>query len=262
MNGIHWACRDIKAGFGKLSLVKGLAISDLQQIYRRSLFGLAWIGFSYSLFVIIKVIIFGIFVPVPQDLFTVWVAMGFWIWLFVIGCIMDGCNVFVHNRAWILGTRLPFSVYALQSVAKVLIRLALSVPFVIIFMYVASWSPTLSWAWAIPGIFVLALNGLWVQFVFGTICARYRDITHLTQALMQVLFFVTPILYTPDALGDYAKFLNYNPFTHFLAIVRDPVVYGSVPTLSWVVVGVITLVGWLLALAVFSRQGRRVAFYI
>lgn len=54
----------------------------------------------------------------------------------------------------------------------------------------------------------------------------------------------------------------YNPLTHYIAIVRDPIVSGVFPVLAWQIVGLITIFGWGLALYTLSKHGRRVAFWV
>ena len=103
---------------------------------------------------------------------------------------------------------------------------------------------------------------MWVHIVLGALCARHRDILHLVQAVMHVMFFLTPILYIPKQLGPKAAVLNYNPFTHYLAIVREPVVNGIIPQLSWTVVICITIVGWIAALYTLKYKTRNIAFWI
>ena len=237
-------------------------MTDIQQIYRRSLLGMAWIGVSFAMFVGIKILIFGSFVSVESDYFGIWLGVGFWVWLLVLSLVVDGCNVFVNARPWIMGTNLPFSVYAFQIVARSFMRFLFTVPIIIFIMIYYKWMPNWGWLWALPGIVVIMLNGLWVQFFLGTICARFRDVSHLMQSIMQVMFFITPILYVPKMLGPRAALLNWNPFTHFVGVVRDPIMTGEVPILAWQVVGTITIVGWIAAFIVYQKQGRHIPFRV
>jgi len=85
---------------------------------------------------------------------------------------------------------------------------------------------------------------------------------HLVRAIMQVMFFLTPILYMPRQLGEKAAILDYNPFTHYLAIIREPIVYGTIPEKSWIIVGAITVIGWLFAFYLIKTRARNVAFWV
>ena len=135
-------------------------------------------------------------------------------------------------------------------------------PIVIGLLVFYEWEVTINSLWALLGFLTLLFNALWVQLFFGLICAKFRDITHLVQSMMRVMFFLTPILYMPEQLGSKAHLLNYNPFTHYIAIIRDPIFLNEFPILSWQVVGGLTLLGWILALLTFRKMGPTVAFRV
>lgn len=239
-----------------------LAITDIQQTYRRSLIGMAWITFSFALFIGVKILVFGSISSADNELFACWLVIGFWVWTFILGNVSDGCNSFINARPWILGTKLPLTVFLYQSLTRALINFGFSSLVVMGVLVIMNWGYKPVWLWALPGFLFLVINGLWVQIFLATVGARHRDIIHLVQSMMRVLFFLTPILYMPEQMGDNAYLLDYNPFTHFLAIVRDPIVMYSVPDLSWTVVITITVVGWISALTIFHFWGRRVPFWV
>jgi len=67
----------------------------------------------------------------------------------------------------------------------------------------------------------------------------------------------------PSQFGPGArKYAEYNPFTHYLAIFRDPILYDDFSQQSWMIVLAITLAGWLLALIVFSNFRKRIVFWL
>jgi len=259
---MNWALKNLWAGLKRYNLWSRLALTDIQQIYKRTVFGMSWVAFSFALFVIVKIIIFGSITSVDTSYFAIWLTLGFWVWTFIIASIVDGCNGFVHARSWILGTNLPLSIYIYQTSVKCIIRFIFAMPVVICLLIYFHWTPNINWLWALLGFVALVANGLWAQIFFASVCVKYRDITHLVISFMQVMFFVTPILYVPEQLGDKAYLLNYNPFTHFLAVVRDPIIHGTTPMLAWQVVGAFTLIGWMIALLTFQRMGRHVPFRV
>ena len=259
---MSWALKNVWAGFRRKDLWSRLAVTDIQQTYRRSVLGMAWIALSFGLFIAVKILIFGSFATVDRRTFAIWLGIGFWIWVFLIDAVVGGCNSFIASRPWIIGTNIPLSVYVLQTTTRALIRFSFSLPVVIGVMFFFKWSFDPQWLWSLVGFLALVVNCLWVQLFLATVCVKYRDFAHLTQSIMQVMFFLTPILYMPEQLGDKAYLLNYNPFTHYIAIIRDPIYYQTFPLLSWQVVAVITVLGWIIALTVFQKIGREVPFRV
>ena len=253
---------DIYLASKRLPLWGRLAYIDLQQTYKRSIIGLAWIVLAFSLFIGVKVFIFGSFAPGDPRLFSAWLTVGFAVFTYIQFSVLEGCNCFVIARSWILGTNLPLVGFAFQAMARVLFRFMLHSLVVIVILLLLKWKIEPVVGWAALGFLCLIFNALWVQIVFGITCARNRDIGYFIQSIMQIMFFITPILYFDFQLGDKAWLLQYNPFTHYLAIVRDPIVLYSVPVKSWVIVGIITGLGWLLALFLLALYRRKVAFWV
>ena len=79
---------------------------------------------------------------------------------------------------------------------------------------------------------------------------------------MRISFFVTPILWMPEMLPNRAVFVDFNPFFHYLELVRAPLL-GNVPqATSWFTVAGITVFGWLITLELFRRYRGRIAYWL
>jgi ABC-type polysaccharide/polyol phosphate export permease len=94
-------------------------------------------------------------------------------------------------------------------------------------------------------------------------CARFRDLQPLIGSVLQVSIFVTPIFFSPDQLGkNRAIFVTLNPLFHLTDIVRAPLL-GLYPAgESWAFAIGLLVCGWSLALYLFARFRRRLAFWL
>ncbi len=100
--------------------------------------------------------------------------------------------------------------------------------------------PGLNWEvlLALPGFALLAINAGWVVLLFGITSTRFRDIPQVVSSLINLLFFMTPIVWTTDILkdkfGDTADWRDWvaelNPLYHFIQVVRAPLIGNAV---SW-----------------------------
>jgi len=59
-------------------------------------------------------------------------------------------------------------------------------------------------------VVVYLINAFWIAIVFGALCARLRDISHLTVTSMQIMFFLTPIIWRTEDIGGAAKYVKWN----------------------------------------------------
>lgn len=237
----------------------------MNQIYRRSVLGIFWIAISFIMFIGVKIFIFSsVMDETDMAMYSLWVIVGYGIWMFITHSVTDACLVFVSARSWILGTQLSYGTFVAQNVMRHLITLFLISLVMVAGVLVQNYVTAYNWylLTIIPALFFLILNSIWVHIVFGVVAARFRDFMHMIRAIMHVMFFLTPILYLPKQIGAKAAVLNYNPFTHFIAIVREPIVNGRVDELAWTVVICITIVGWAAALYLVKTKMRNVVFWI
>jgi len=78
---------------------------------------------------------------------------------------------------------------------------------------------------------------------------------------MQILFFVTPIMWKPELLKD-QRLLDLNPFYHLVEIVRQPLL-GAVPSLrDYFTVVFISALNIALSGAIFVRFRSRIAYWV
>jgi len=244
----------------RLSLA--IAVSELDQRYRRTMIGKNWIALTFLVFVAVKVFIFGALNNQPLSFFAPYLAVGFLLFRFITLAVTGGANVFISSQNWIKTEPLPLTLYLLTLLWKSFIMLAyMAIPTIAVCLWVGSYS------WlvmaSIPAVLLLyAINHLWISCLLGIIAARYRDVVYLLTTVMQVLYFATPILWVPTQEGVRAWVALYNPLTHYIAVMRDPIVYGTIPWNSWTIVALITLVGCVLAVWSFQSYKNKLVYWI
>jgi len=117
---------------------------------------------------------------------------------------------------------------------------------------------------SIPGLLLLVVNLTWIALIFGVICARYRDLPQIVGSILQVLFYLTPVMWMPSLLPQRAGLylLDLNPAYHLLEIVRSPLLGDLPTTMNWAVSVTLALIGWSLTLTVYGRYKRRIAYWL
>jgi lipopolysaccharide transport system permease protein len=112
------------------------------------------------------------------------------------------------------------------------------------------------------GIALLTVCLSWIALVAAVVSARYRDVPVLIQNIINVLFWFTPLMYYPEQLGRKRFLADYNPFTHMIALVREPLL-GGAPTLNdWLVVGTLAILGWAGTFLFFARYRARIVYWL
>jgi lipopolysaccharide transport system permease protein len=117
---------------------------------------------------------------------------------------------------------------------------------------------------AIPGFALVTLNMTWIALMLSILCTRYRDLIQIVQNIMQVMLYVTPIMWMPSHLPQSAShvMLNYNPFFHLISVVRNPLLGQDVTAANWAVTAGTAVVGWSFALLLLRKYRARIAYWL
>lgn len=253
---------DLIEGLGRWRMWTALAWYGLTDRYKRTWLGISWISLSFAMFAGVKIFIFGALADADMSFFAGYLALGYLSWRMITGFITGGSGVFVGAQNWIRSEPLPFSVYPLKLIATGVVTFCFhAIPALGICLFFGVLNPL--FLLCLPFVMVVYLvNGFWVSTVVGIVCARYRDGMHFLTTVMMVLYFVTPILWVPPETGIRAVIAKWNPFAHFVDILRMPALNGVVPWDSWLVVSGISVSGCIVAYIVFALAHKRLVFWL
>jgi ABC-2 type transport system permease protein len=282
------AWEDITEGIKQRELWGHLGWQDIKQRYRRSVIGPLWITLSMAITAIGLGLLYSQLFGAKIPTFLPYITVGFIVWNFMLGCLTEGTDTFIRNEGLIKHLPAPLTVYALRTVWRLTIMFAhnLLVYVVVVAIYWGALSepyeitpggdvqPGISWTivLAIPAFFVLAVNGGWVAILFGIISTRYRDIPPVITSLVQLLFFMTPIVWTTDILtaklpegggGQWRTLIaELNPLYHFIQLLRAPLIGNTQSWHHWVIVAGFTVIGWGLAFLAMRNYRARVSYWV
>jgi ABC-2 type transport system permease protein len=261
---------DLVAGWGQRALWGHLGWQDIKQRYRRSVLGPIWITISMAVTAVALGILYAGLFGNDLSVQLPYILVGFIVWGFISGCILEGAEVFIANEGLIKHLPSPLSVHVYRLVWRQTLlfghNMLVYVIMLMIFPQPLSWRVVL----ALPAFLLLMVNGAWMALLLGVVTTRFRDLTPITQSIVQLMFFMTPIVWiyedflnSPNpAIAERARLAELNPFLHFLEIIRQPLLGHDQHVRHWVVVLVITAIGWALALVVLRRYRSRVSYWV
>lgn len=256
------ALKDLKDGVSSIHIWPMLGWQEIRQRYRRSVMGPFWLTISTGAMI-------GGMGPLYSKLFGQdlgayfpYLTISFIVWLLMANLINDCSNAFIVAEGFIKQIKLPLTIHILRVVWKNLIIFAHNLLIVVlVFLF---YPPEMGWhLLQLPlGLLMIALNALWFGVLIGLFCARFRDIPQIIASVVQVAFFLTPVMWKADMLGKHMWAAQINPLYHFIEIVRAPLVAGGASLQSWSAVLLITLIGYAVMIMVFSRFRARIAYWV
>jgi ABC-2 type transport system permease protein len=264
------ARKDLVAGWRSRELWAHLGWQDIRQRYRRSVLGPIWITISMAVTAVALGILYAGLFGNPLEEQLPYILVGFIVWAFISGCILEGSDVFIKNEGLIKHLPAPISVHVYRLVWRQTLlfahNLIVYVVMLLIFPRSLGWSLLLF----IPAFLLLALNGAWVGLLFGMASSRFRDLNPIIGSIVQLMFFLTPIVWiyedflnSPNpAIAERARLAEINPFLHYIEIIRRPMLGQETVWHHWIVVLAITLVGWAVTMWAMRRYRTRVSYWV
>ena len=263
------AVADLRQGLSQRELWLSLGWQDIKQRYRRSTLGPLWITIATGVMAVALGFLYSILFQIPLAEFLPHVTVGLIMWGFISGCIKEGSEVFISNEGLIKQLPSALSVHVYRLVWRQFLflchNLVIWVVLMLVFPRPLGWDLLLS----LLGLAVLMLNGVWVAMLFGILATRFRDIAPLLDSMVQLLFYMTPIVWTTQTLyeqggdiADRARIAELNPLYHYLEIVRAPMIGQPVDAYHWWIVLACTAVGLLLAFAALRKFRSRVPYWV
>lgn len=254
--------RDLRVGILSVHVWPTLAWQEIRQRYRRSVLGPFWLTISIGVLIAGMGPLYSRLFGQATSSYFPHLAVSFVVWMLLASLITEGCTCFIVAEGLIKEGHMPLTVHVLRVVWKnVIIFAHHALIFLILFLF---YPPPLTWTLLLVPLAVVAIavNALWVGLLLGMLCARFRDIPLIIQSIVQVMFFLTPVLWQPGYLGRHAWAAQWNPLNHLLEIVRVPLLDGRAAAGSWAAVLAMTLVGFALVVPVFARFRARIAYWV
>lgn len=253
-----------KISIYRWDLVLSLGWSDIRLRYRRSILGPWWLTIGMAINIGIIGLIFGKIFNISLSYYFPYVAIGIVLWSFIVGCITEGCLSFISADAIIKQLPIPLKVHILRVFWRNIVILGhslLILPIVLIFA-----QSNFNWnlLYIIPGLIIFLINILWIITLLSILCTRYRDLPQIVSSIVQVFFYVTPIMWVPQMLESqkYLTVLEFNPLFHLVQIVRNPLLGEQIPQVSWVISICLAFTGLIISQFLYLRYRKRIAFWL
>ncbi|MCC6580553.1 MAG: ABC transporter permease [Phycisphaeraceae bacterium] len=222
--GLLWSYRELLAM---------LALRDVQVRYKQTLLGAAWaIVQPVGLMIVITLLRQMIGLGGPSDPVLVFAALL--PWTFFASAVNGSTNSLVTNAHMLRKVYFPRLVLPLASLGAPLLDLGVALGVLMVLM---SWYGLHLGAGLLLMI-PLTITALVVATGVGVLLSAatvfYRDFRHIVPLLLQVWFFLTPVIYTMDNVPPrYQWLVTLNPMTGVIEGFRAAAMNQPVDLASW-----------------------------
>jgi ABC-type polysaccharide/polyol phosphate export permease len=257
------AIQDFTDGIRRYNYWHSLAWNDIKTRYRRSSLGEFWMVINLAIFVLSVGTVYGALLNMRLSDYLPHLTTGYAFWLLFSSLTIDGCQTFIMGSSILHQQKIPLTAFVLRNVDRAFITFAHNLAVIVIVLVVfgvhQNWNAFLF----IPALMFWWLNGMWLSMVAGILSVRFRDVPQIVANFVQILFLVSPVLWREDSVPNSLQLISrVNPLSHFLLIARNPLLGADIPIISWYVVGIITIAGWIVAAFLIRSYRTRVPYWV
>lgn len=245
-------------------LIWALAIKELKIRYKRSVLGFLWALLNPMLLMLVLTVVFSTIMNVSIPHYAIFLLSVLLPWTFFSQSLSYAAESIVGNADLIKKVRVAKLVFPIAAVVSNMINLLLS--FIPLVMIVIAMRHPFYWTWLYLPIPLLALTifTLGATFFFAAANVYYRDVAHILQIVIQVWFYLTPIIYEITIFpARYRWIFKLNPVIFVLNGFRLSVYYGKLPELWSVFASFLCgLVALVIGFAIFRKHQDEFVFYV
>jgi len=265
VNPTQAAWEDFRDAAQKWRIWLMLSYQEIKLRYRRSILGPFWLTISMAITVYSMGYLYGHLFHININEYFPHLVAGMLAWSLISQTMIDLVDGFSQSDNLIKQIKLPYFLYIHKTVARNFLiffhNMLVMIPVYFIFYDTSAvnWHALL----LIPGLIFIYFNALCYGMVCAMLGARYRDISQIIKSLIQVVFFITPIMWKPEILPESKRFIAlYNPFYSLVELIRAPLVGYSPSKLNICIILLMTLVGIFACAFLFISRRARIIYWL
>lgn len=212
-------------------LLRNLVVKDLKLKYRGSVLGFVWSLANPLLMIAVYTVAFTYILQLRTPGFVFYLMLGILSWTFFANAIAMSSGAIVDNGAlvrsvWFPRAILPFAT-VLFNFAQYLLTVAVFLPILMVLYDKPPAAPALAYPIFLL-LQVIFTAGLALLLSVGT--AFFRDVRHLVDVALAILFWTTPIVYETTRLPPRVRTLILlSPLSPFVTAYHDIFYYQRWP---------------------------------
>lgn len=235
---------------------------DIKSKYIRTKLGPLWIVLVNIITIVCFSIIGSALFNQSTTEYLPHVTTGLFIWYYISGILIESCSAF-YSDAYLLQN---LNINPISVCLRLFIRNTISFAhsFLVIIAVLLFFSRSFNvysflWIAAIP---IYALTAMSLSIILGIITTRYRDFTHIIQSLITIFPFVTPLIWKEEMLGNKIILAQINPVTHYVALLRDPLLCSPIKPITYTITVASTLLLVTISIFMYNKFRYRLVFWL
>jgi lipopolysaccharide transport system permease protein len=259
-----WQAIDLARLFQYRELLWYMALRDVQVRYKQTLLGAAWAIVQPVAMMLVFTVLVGRMLGVAERVdgvpYPIFVFAGLLPWTFFAAAINASTHSLVNNAAMLRKIYFPRLILPLAAIGAPLVDFALSMLVLVGLLAWYTWAPGAQMLLLPLLVALTILSALGVGIGLSALTVRYRDFRYVVTFLLQIWFFLTPVIYPVSLAPDKWRWvLMLNPIGGTIEGFRAAVLGRPIDWTALAASAAVSAACLAAGLALFARAERRMA---
>jgi len=255
-----FSLKDIKELWQYRELLYFFTWRDLKVRYKQTFIGVAWAIFQPFITMVVFSVFFGGLAKIPSDgvPYPIFVYVGLLFWQFFSSALSETSGCLISNQAIITKVYFPRLILPISGVLTKLVDFAIATLILLGLMFYYGYMPHLSGLLILPLLLIISfMASIGGGLILASINVKYRDVRYALPFFIQIMLFVTPVIYPASIAGKYSYLLAINPMMGVIQSARAAIL-GTAP-INWLLIDISllgTLVLMIFGVYIFKKTER------
>jgi homopolymeric O-antigen transport system permease protein len=211
-----------------VDLIVALTHKELKVKYKRSSLGYLWSVANPLALAVVFFIAFKVVMRIQIQNYTLFLISGLFPWQWFANSVNSSATVFVVNASLIKKVDFRRETLVIAAVLNDMLHFILSIPVIVVFLFLYGMRPHLSWFIGIPALLLVQFALTYgLSIAIAAVNLFFRDIERVIYIVTTLLFYVTPIFYSEDMIPErFRPFILINPLSVLMISWRNLFIKG------------------------------------
>jgi len=238
-----------------------LSWRDLKVRYKQTVLGVLWALLQPLVNMIIFTVFFGNFAGIPSDglPYPVFVLLGLTFWGFFSNSLSKAGNSFIENESLVKKVYFPREILTFSAIVTSFVDFLISLLIlIVVIIYYQLHVPFLFIGVMLLGVIITAISSAGFGLFLASVNIKYRDVRYIIPYFLQLLIFVSPIIYPLTLVrSSFQYLLALNPMTGVIDSLRSVLLSGTIARPDMLVIsGFTAVISFFVGLAYFRKTER------
>lgn len=206
-----------------------LVLKELRVRYKSSILGYFWALANPLAFTAVYYVAFRLILKTDVPNYPLFLVTGMFPWTWLMNALVQSTGAYRGNPSLVRKVRLPRAILPLSTTVQHMVHFVFSLPILLAAVVLSTGQVHASWIVLVPIATAVELAIIYpLALMLAAFNAAVRDVEYLVAIVLQMLFFLTPIVYPMSAIpAAHRAYFNLNPATPMIAVWRR-VLYDGV----------------------------------